>query len=142
MVLQAGANCAFYQIKIGPEDEWKTVFVTRYGLSEFACIGFGLCTTVSRVRNLVLPGLTWNIVLAFLDDALVINKDFEDHLDNLRTVFTRFQELDLKVKPKKYAFFRRRVEFLGRQVSPQVVEMALPRFLCADRPGLGGSPFC
>ena len=37
-------------------------------------------------------------------------------------MFTRFRELDLKVKPKKYAFFRRRVEFLGRQVSPQVME--------------------
>ena len=33
-------------------------------------------------------------------------------------MFTRFQELDLKVKPKKYASFRRRVEFLERQVSP------------------------
>ena len=73
--------------------------------------------------NLVLRGLTWNIILAFLDDALVLDKDVEDHLDKLRTVFTRFQELDLKVKPKKYAFFRRRVVFLGRQVSPQVVEM-------------------
>ena len=71
----------------------------------------------------MLPGLTWNIVLAFLDDGLVLDKDFEDHLDNLRTVFTRFQERDMKVKPKKYAFFRRRVEFLGRQVSPQGVEM-------------------
>ena len=71
----------------------------------------------------MLPGLTWNIILAFLDDALVLDKDFEDHLVNLRTVFTRFRELDLKVKPKKYAFFRRRVVFLGRQVSPQVVEM-------------------
>ena len=38
-------------------------------------------------------------------------------------MFTRFRELTLKVKSKKYAFFRRRVEFLGCQVSPQVVEM-------------------
>ena len=33
--------------------------------------------------NLVLRGLTWNFVLAFLDDALVLGKDFEDHLTNL-----------------------------------------------------------
>ena len=83
MVLQAGANCAFYQVKIGPEDEKKTAFVIRYGLYEFACMGFGLCTTFSRAMNLVLRGLTWNIILAFRDDALVLDKDFEDHLVNL-----------------------------------------------------------
>ena len=32
----------------------------------------------------VLRGLTWNIVLTFLDDALVLPKDFEDHLASLR----------------------------------------------------------
>lgn len=37
--------------------------------------------------NLVLRGLIWSIVLTFLDDALVLGRDFEDHLANLRTVF-------------------------------------------------------
>ena len=56
--------------------------------------------------------VAWNIVLAFLGDPLVLlGKDFEDHLTNLRSVFASFREFDLKVKPKKYAFFRRRVEF-------------------------------
>ena len=50
--------------------------------------------------NLVLRGLTWNIVLAFLDDTLVLGKDFEDHLASLRSVFARFRELDLKLKSK------------------------------------------
>ena len=120
------ANSAFHQIKIRPEDQRKTAFVTRYGLYEFVRMGFGLCNapaTFSRAMNLVLRGLTWNIVLAFLDDALVLGKDFEDHMANLRSVFARFREFDLKFKPKKCALFQRKVEFLGRQVSPQGVEM-------------------
>ena len=52
--------------------------------------------------NLVLRALTWNVVLAFLDDALLLGRDFEDHLANLRSVFTRFREFDLKFKPKKW----------------------------------------
>ena len=40
----------------------------------------------SRAMNLMLRGLTWNIVLAFLDDALVLGRDFEDHVANLRSV--------------------------------------------------------
>ena len=81
-------------------------------------MGFRLCNalaTFSRAMNLVLRGLTWNIVLAFLDDALVLGKDFEDHLTNLRSVFARFREFDLKFKPTKCAFFQRRVESFGRQ---------------------------
>ena len=62
--------------------------------------------------NLVLRGLSWNIVLAFLDDALVLGKDFEDHMANLRSEFACFREFDLKFKPKKCALFQRRVEFL------------------------------
>lgn len=41
----------------------------------------------------------------------------------LRQVLQRFREYDLKFKPKKCELFRRRVEFLGRQVSGTGVEM-------------------
>jgi hypothetical protein len=40
-------------------------------------MSFGLCNapgTYARVMHLVLRGLTWNIVLAFLDDILVMGK--------------------------------------------------------------------
>ena len=51
--------------------------------------------------NLVLRGLTWKTVLAFLDDVLVLGKDFQDHLNSLREVLDRFREYNLKLKPKK-----------------------------------------
>jgi hypothetical protein len=43
--------------------------------------------------------LTLNIVLASLDVALVLGRDFGDHLANLRAVFKRFRRFDLKFKP-------------------------------------------
>ena len=46
-------------------------------------MGFGLCNapaTYARVMNLVLRGLTWKTVLAFLDDILVLGTSFENHL--------------------------------------------------------------
>jgi hypothetical protein len=42
--------------------------------------------------NLVLRGLNWKVILAFLDDILVLGKDFEGHLANLRAVLVRFRE--------------------------------------------------
>ena len=71
----------------------------------------------------MLRGLTWNIILGFLGDALSIGKDFEDHWANLGRVIARFREFDLKSKLEKCALFQRRVEVLGRQVSPRGVEM-------------------
>jgi hypothetical protein len=118
------ANSAFHQIWISPKDRQKTAFVMKYGLFEFMRMGFGLCNapvTFSRAMSLALRGLTWRIVLAFLDDSLVLGKDF--HLDNLRDVFLRFREFDLKFKPKKCELFYTRVEFLGCQVSHHGIEM-------------------
>jgi hypothetical protein len=47
----------------------------------------------------VLRGLNWKVVLAFLDDILVLGRDFEGHLANLRAILVRFREYGLKLKP-------------------------------------------
>ena len=113
------ANSAYYQIKVKDSDKDKTAFITKYGLFQFTRMSFGLCnapSTYARVMNLVLRGLTWNIVLAFLDDILVMGKSFDDHLSNLRTVFERFRQHGLKLKPRKCELFQTEVEFLGRKI--------------------------
>jgi hypothetical protein len=120
------ANSTFHQIRISPKDRQKTAFITKYGLFEFMRKGFGLCNapvTFSRAMSLVLRDLTWCIVLAILDNALVLGKDFKSHLNNLREVFLRFREFDFKFKPKKCKQFQTWVEFLGRQVSCHGIEM-------------------
>jgi hypothetical protein len=91
-------------VKIKPEDCSKTAFITKYGLFEFARMALGLCNspaTYTRVINLVLRGLHWKVVLAFLDDILVLGKDFEGHLANLRAVLVRFREYGAKIEAQK-----------------------------------------
>lgn len=114
------ANSAYYQIKVKDSDKEKTAFITKYGLFKFTRMSFGLCnapSTYARVMNLVLRGLTWNIVLAFLDDILVMGKSFADHLQNLQLVFVRFRQYGLKFKPAKCLMFQSEVEFSGRRVN-------------------------
>jgi len=51
-------------------------------------MGFGLTNapaTFSRVVSLVLRGLTWKTVLAFLDDILVMGK----HLNSISVILQR-----------------------------------------------------
>ena len=75
------------------EDKQKTAFITKYGLFQFTRMIFGLCNapaTFARAMQLVLRGLTWDIVLAFLDDILVMGKDFESHMENLERYLSDF----------------------------------------------------
>ena len=51
---------------------------------------FGLCNapaTFQRLMDLVLAGLQWSHSLVYIDDVIVLGRDFEDHLQNLQAVF-------------------------------------------------------
>ena len=116
------ANAAYWQVHIDQKDREKTAFITKYGLFHFVRMGFGLCNapaTFSRVMDLILSGLNWNISLAFLDDVIVLGRTFDDHLHNLELVLGRFQTYGLKLKAKKCSLFQQRVEFLGREIDAE-----------------------
>ena len=120
------ANSAYWQIPVHPDSKEKTAFRTRQGLFEFNKLPFGLSnspSTYCRAMNLVLRGLNWKIVLAFLDDLCVLGRSTEEHLKNLREVFGRLRDFQLKLKPKKCALFEKEVDFLGRKVSAQGVTL-------------------
>ena len=85
---------------------------------------FGLCNapaTFQRAMTLVLRGLTWEEVLAYLDDIILLGKSFEDCLKTIIAVFDTFRENDLKLKAKKCVLFQRKVIFLGKEVSNEGV---------------------
>lgn len=96
-------------------DRHKTAFVTKSGLFEHVKMGFGLCNvpaTFSRVVNLLLRGLNWKTVLAFLDDILVLGETFDQHLAYLAEALERFRRYGIKLKQGKCLFFQHEVEFL------------------------------
>ena len=117
----------YHQISMAPEDRHKTAFITKFGLFEYVRMPFGLCNapaTFQRAMNLVLEGLTWKQLLAYIDDVIVLGKTFDEHIANLREVFRRFRANHLKLKPKKCSLFCKEVDFLGRTVSRDGVSIA------------------
>ena len=117
----------YWQIKICDDDKRKTAFITKYGLFEFVKMPFGLCNapaTYSRVIDLILKGINWKTALAFLDDIVILGQDFNAHLSNLKEALARFRRYRIKLKPKKCLFFQRKIEFLGRIVSNNSLEMS------------------
>ena len=68
----------YWQIEINEKDRHKTAFITKHGLFEHKQMAFGLCNaaaTFQRVIQFVLHRLTY--ILAFLDDVIILGKDFE-----------------------------------------------------------------
>jgi len=119
-------SAGYYQFQIHKDDRYKTAFITKYGLFEHVRLSFGLCNSPAffqRVMQLILTGLTWSQCLAYLDDIIVLGKDFNDHLQNLTAVMERFKENNLKLKPKKCSLFQKEVVYLGKLISEQGISI-------------------
>ncbi|GBN54194.1 Retrovirus-related Pol polyprotein from transposon 297 [Araneus ventricosus] len=108
----------YWQVEIQPEDKEKTTFTTGQGLWQFKVMPFGLCNapaTFERLMETVLRGLTSDACLVHLDGIIIVGRTFEEHLNNIRKVFQRPQNANLKLSPKKCRFFQKEVSYLGSQ---------------------------
>lgn len=115
----------YWQIPIAKKDKVKTAFSSHRGLFHFNVMPFGLSNapaTFERLMETVLKNLQWKKCLCYLDDVIVFGTDFEITLSNLREVFLRFREANLKLKPSKCKLFQKEVQYLGHIVSAQGVQ--------------------
>jgi len=116
----------YWQVEVDQLDRHKTAFCTPHGLYEFKVMPFGLCNapaTFQRLMDLMLTGLQWSSCLVYLDDIIVLGKDFSDHLRNIDLVFHRIQNAGLKLQPPKCNFFQEKVAYLGHIVSSDGVSV-------------------
>ena len=110
----------FNQIGVTEEDKAKTAFITPFGLFEYNRMPFGLCNApacFARLMQACLNEQIFQILLVYLDDILIFSKTFEEHLERLEMVLKRLREHGLKLKLEKCTFLRRRVTYLGHEVS-------------------------
>ena len=110
----------YWQVPIREEHKSKAVFRTSSGqLFKFNRLPFGLCNdpaTFSRLMDNVLSGLSWKVCLYYLDDIIVLSKDWEEHLQRLRMVLSRLREANLRLGHKTCTLAHSSVTFLGHLV--------------------------
>ena len=115
----------FHQVSIAEEDRPKTAFsIPGSGLWQWRVLPFGFIsspTVFERLMERVFAGLTFLILLIYLDDIIVYSKIFKEHLENLKVVFERLKNANLKLNPKKCNLLCTKVAFLGHEVSEQVI---------------------
>ena len=118
-------SSGFWQIELDPASRPKSAFTTYQGLYEFVRMPYGLCNapaTFQRLMQVVLAGLEWKSCFVYIDDILVASKTFNEHLSDLRQVFTRLRQANLRLKPKKCSLLHDEVCYLGHVISKQGIK--------------------
>src|SRR5579871_656819 len=82
----------YHQVQIRPEDTYKTIFQTRYGLYEFKVLPFRLISApviFMYLMNDIFYDLLNDCIIIFLDDFLVYSKDIESHYQYVKETLKR-----------------------------------------------------
>ena len=102
----------FHQIEMETESIPKTAFNTDNGHYEFKRMPFGLKNapeTFQRMMNAVLKDQINKKSLVYLDDIIVFGTSLQEHMDNLKEIFEKLRENNLKIQPDKSEFLMKEV---------------------------------
>ena len=105
---------------MSPEDEDKTAFTTNRGLYCYKVMPFGLKNigaTYQRLVNTVFSSLIGITMEVYVDDMLVKSLKRDDHVSDLREMFSLLRKYHMKLNPAKCAFGVGSGKFLGFMVN-------------------------
>ena len=99
----------YLQMAMEEEDIEKTAFhAGSSGLYEFTRMPFGLTNTgmsFCRLMEMCIGDQQYVMLLFYLDDICIFAEMAYQMLDRIELVFSHLKEFNLKIKPKKVAFF-------------------------------------
>jgi hypothetical protein len=116
----------YHQIRVHPDDIYKTAFRTHSGHYEYVVMSFGLCnapSTFQAAMNEVFRPYLRKFLLVFFEDILVYSKQWNEHVEHFRRVFEILSEQKFYVKPSKCIFGAREVDYLEHIISQEGVQV-------------------
>jgi len=114
------AKSGYHQIPIAIEDQEKTVFTTHRGTYKWTGMPFGLCNAPAAYQSIMdtlFHDIMWQFVMNYIDDTVIYSKTFQEHIQHLEEVFSRFRKVNLKLHIKKCFFGFAHVDLLGHHIS-------------------------
>lgn len=105
---------------VGEKSRHLTAFITSWGLCEWTEISFGLRNSPASFQQFMkdcLECIHNEICILYLNDVIVYSGTFEEHVENLWTVFGSLRKHGVKLKPSKCSLFLHEVHYLGSIVN-------------------------
>ena len=94
----------YHQCVIEPGSREYIAFETPMGVYHYKRVPFGLIGApwhFTKVMAIALRGLIPRVCLAYLDDVIVYDKTFEQHLESVEVVQKALAKANLGLKPSK-----------------------------------------
>ena len=117
----------YNNVRIKERDEWKVVFMTSEGSFEPTVMFFRLTNSPATfqvmMNELLRDLINTRKVAVFIDNVIVGTEDEEGHNELVAEIIKRLEENDLYVKPEKYKWKVREVEFLEVVIGLEEIEM-------------------
>jgi hypothetical protein len=114
---------AYYLIRVKEQSEWKTAFITPFGLFEFLVMPFGLRNAPAVFQRFI-EGIFRDLIgicmFVYLDDILIYSENAEEHSQHVNAVLERMNRHNLKAKLSKCEFYVNETEYLGGSCLNQV----------------------
>ena len=110
----------FFQQTLYPSSRDVTAFSFEGGQYRFKRLPMGLKNSpasYTRLIELVLKGLQYEICLSYIDDIIIYSRTFDEHLVHIEQVLQRLIKANLKVKISKCCFAKKEIKFLGNVLS-------------------------
>jgi hypothetical protein len=110
----------FWQIPLDEQSSYKCGVITDWGVYQMLKLPFGLRNAPAAFQRIInkvfenVPHLT-----CYIDDIIVHTQTFDEHIKTLELVFNRLSKYGMKLKGEKCDFMKKKVIFLGHEVSSQ-----------------------
>ncbi len=106
---------AYHHLRIQREDEWKTMFHTRYDHFKYMIMLFNLINAsviFQTYINKILTKLLNDFCVVYLNDILIFFIEKTNHIDHVKQILERLRKFKLYASLKKCEFFIIKVNFL------------------------------
>ena len=114
----------YHQCVIEEDSRPYTAFETPMRVYHYRRVSFGLVGApwqFTKVMAIALKGLVPRVCLAYLDNVIVYDNMFEEHVQSVELVLQALNRVGLKLKPSKCEWCRKEIKFLGHVVNAEGV---------------------
>ena len=123
------AASGFFQVPILEEHRHLAAFRCEQGVFEFCCMPFGLTNapaTFTRWMQMTFQGLD-SFLKIYMDDLLIHSSKIEEHPAQLRKIFERCREQQVKLRLTKCHLLQTELKLLGHIITLEGVKKDLDK---------------